>query len=460
MTVVTRQSMTDDSGTFTDGSAVNKAFIDQLYDQMDDQAHSTTNPTVKPKAITDEVVAARGSKASVDARLDVALNEDGTLKTQSALVSAATYQAGLASRNVAVNGDLDDWTLGGALAPDSFTLTGAGATIARTGIAQADTFHFGTGSGFAAKVTRVGNDWKLTQDIIATAVFAQYVNVKSQKVSVAVKGKTAIASYLRIVVDDGVTTTASTYHTGGNTEEHLSVTHTISASATKLSVYVEGTGSNGDGYLGGLQAVFADLAPTDWSALSFTPTANASHGGTIAVGAQDIPGAKNFKEPLTFEPGTSSVGDATVSGRVSANITAVGNIGGGTDPLMSDTVKANWLSADLKTYRYSGRGIGANNANNKKITVLFDGNTVLDTGNFTTEMTAGWELEVLIIRSSATTCKVFVRFSCFGSASGVRATYTSVTVADWTTNRTLQIQGAATADNDIVQHMGMGEILG
>jgi hypothetical protein len=287
--------MSDDTGLFTDGSALNKAFVDQIYDQIDAQAHSTTNPTVTPKASVDEVVAARGSKASLDARLDVVLEEDGTLKTQASLVTAAQVQSGLGSRNVATNGDLADWTAGGASAPDNFTLTGAAATIARTGPAMGDTFTFGTGGGgFAAKITRAGTDWKLTQDVIAAADFAKFVNVKGQKVSVAVKGKTAIAALLRIVIDDGVSTDASTYHTGGDTEEHLSVTHTISNSATKISVYVEGTGSNGDAYVGGFTFVFADLAPSDWSPLSVIGDASATSRGQVNTTTQTLAGIKTL----------------------------------------------------------------------------------------------------------------------------------------------------------------------
>lgn len=453
--------MSNDGGDFISGTVADKAFFDAILDTVDDQAHSTTNPTIKPKATTDEVVTARGSKASLDARLDIALNEDGTLKSQASLVTAAQVQSALGSRNVANNGDLADWTLGGALAPDNFTLTGAAATIARTGPAMGDTFTFGTGGGgFAAKITRVGNDWKLTQDVIAAADFAKFVNVKGQKVSVAVKGKTAIASLLRIVVDDGVSTTASTYHTGGGTEEHLSITHTISLSATKVSVYVEGTGSNGDAYVGGFMVVFADLAPSDWSPLSAIGDVSATSKGLVNLFDQVMgAGVKTFPKPPIFPPGTSAAADAIVSGRVSSNTTAVGNIGGGTDPLMSDNVKANWLSADGKAYRYSARGIGANNANAKTITAVFDGNTVFNSSSFTTEWVNGWELDVLIVRTSATTCKVYARFSC-ASTTGTRGNYNSVTVANWTADRTLQINGAGVADNDIVQHIGVGEVLG
>lgn len=301
MTLVTRQAMSDDSGVFTDGTAVNKAFIDQIYDQVDDQCHSSTNPTVKPKAVTDEVVAARGSKASLDARLDVSLEEDGTLKSQASLVSASQWQGALGSRNVALNGDLDNWTAGGSAAPDDWTLTTV--TIARTGSGMGDTFQFGTGaSGFAAKLTRAGSDGTLKQNVIPSAVFTNFANVKGQKFGVSMKAKTSLANSCRIVVDDGVSTTASSFHTGGGTEEHLSAVHTISNTATKLDVYVDITGSDGDSYVGGFNFVFAALAPADWSPLSQPPDASSARGGLVSVGAQTIPGVKTFASPPVGVP--------------------------------------------------------------------------------------------------------------------------------------------------------------
>lgn len=297
MTLVTRQAMTDDAGDFISGTEVDKAFVDQVYGQIDDQVHSTTNPTVKPKAITDEVVAARGSLGTLDARLDVSLNEDGTLKSQASLTSISDLQAVLGSRNVAVNGDLDDWSAGGASAPDNFTLTTL--TIARTGPAMADTFTFGAGR-FAAKLTRAGADGNLKQIVVAAADIADYANIKGQKFSVAVKGKTAIANHLRITVDDGVTTTSSSYHTGGGTEEHLTVTHTISGTATKLEVLVEVKNSAGDAYVGGLVFVFAPYAPSDWQALSAERDANATRRGLVSTGTQTIAGAKTLTGQATF----------------------------------------------------------------------------------------------------------------------------------------------------------------
>lgn len=471
MTVVVRQAMVDDSGLFTDGTAITKAFVDSVYDTIDDQAHSTTNPTVKPKAVTDEVVAARGSKTSVDARLDVSLNEDGTLKTQASLVTAAQVQSALGSRNVANNGDLADWTAGGALAPDNFTLTGAAATIARTGPAMVDTFTFGTGGGgFAAKITRAGTDWKLSQDVIAAADFAKFVNVKGQKVSVAVKGKTGIASLLRIVIDDGVSTDASTYHTGGGTEEHLSVTHTISNSATKVTVYVEGTSSNGDAYVGGFVVVFADLAPSDWPPLSAIGDASVTSKGLVTLGAQPLGdgqtssiktvGGLASNSAPTYKPGGAASLAAKVIGIVHCNIVDVGNVGAGTDDLMTHALVAGALGTDGKSIlRVTAWGAYAANANNKSLNAVFGGTSVALVAAVPINGVA-WTASFIVVRNTATT-------QVMSAQSGTRSAgvWDATMPAEATPGETLansitvKFTAVGTADNDVVQKGMIIEVL-
>lgn len=467
MTEVTRPTMVDDDGTFTFGTEVDKAFVDSILDEVDDQVHSSTNPTIKPKATTDEVVAARGSKASLDARLDVSLEDDGTLKSQASLVTVAQLQSALGSRNVALNGDLTNWTAGGSAAPNSFTLTGAAATIARTGPAMGDTFTFGTGGGgFAAKLTRAGNDWKLTQDVIASADFAKFINVKGQKLSVAVKGKTALASHLRIVVDDGATTTASSYHSGGNTEEHLSATHTISNSATKVSVYAEGVGSNGDAYVGGFIFVFADFAPTDWSPLSVREDASATVTGVVNLSDQVLgAGIKSFGATPTFKPGAGATAIG-VNGKFATNTTSNGNVGGGEDILQTVALEAGVLDTDGKAIRIIAFGRFAANANGKTVAVRFGGiggTVVAQSAVGSTDYNnLAWRIEVLIIRTSATAQLSISDFkSQTGGASGsttLRATpaQTLANAIDIVTTGT----SAASASNDILSDGIIVETIG
>src|SRR5260221_7539026 len=170
----------NDDGTGQSGGVWDAAWVAAAAASIDAVIQSATNPAITPAALIDEVVNARGTKATLDARLDVALNEDGTLKAVAGQATNADLQAILQSRNVMLNGNMEDWTLGGALAPDNFVLSGAAATIARTGPAMGDTFTFGTGT-FAAKITRAGTDAKLLQTIIAAVDMPAAADFKSKK---------------------------------------------------------------------------------------------------------------------------------------------------------------------------------------------------------------------------------------------------------------------------------------
>lgn len=455
MVLVTRPPMSDDDGTFTSGTDVDKAFIDALLDEVDAQTHSAANPTVKPNTITDEVVAARGSKASLDDRLDIALNEDGTLKSQSSLVSVTTAGTFVGARNVANNGDLDDWASGAAAAPDDWTLSGAGATIARTGPGEADTFSFNTGqNGYAAKITRVGNNAKLTQIVIATADFSKFANCKSQKVSFTAKVKTSIASHARIIVDDGATTTASSYHTGGGSEEHLSVTHTISNTATKLEVYVSVESNNGSVYFGGITVVFSDIAPSDWSPLSAVPLATATRRGLVSTGAQTWAGAKTFNTQPTTYPGTQTTNQATVGGVWSSQNGSAGNVNAAETDMMSVTVKGNTMSADNKVTVIRAAGTLANNGNTKTIRFYYGGTLVATAAAATAFADGGWRAEIRIHRTGGAT--QWIDGYIYQIGGGVMQLNGQFSVTGAKDNTADQIakftgQSSAASSNDIVQ---------
>jgi hypothetical protein len=135
VTLVVRQAMSDDDGTFTSGTGVGKTFVDQVYDQIDDQAHSTTNPTLKPKVITDEVVTARGSKAALGTRLDVALNSDGTLKAltdvsavASGIVNLSAQTLGQGTKSVQAGASTGVLSLGGTRLIDTTQVANSGGS--------------------------------------------------------------------------------------------------------------------------------------------------------------------------------------------------------------------------------------------------------------------------------------------------------------------------------------------
>lgn len=260
--------MADDDGTFTTGTVVTKAFVDQVYDQLDDQAHSTTNPTVKPKATTDEVILARGSLGTLDARLDVSLNEDGTPKAVAGQATETEIARVQGQHNLVANGEMEWWDGGAAVAPRGWQLAGASAAVARSGPGEGDTTVVNAGQ-YAAKVTQGGGGalCTLTNAVITASQMTRWTNIRGRKLAVAAQVRTSVGTFARIVVDDGVTTTASAYHVGDGTVVTIApAVHTLSLSATKIDVYLEMAAGHGNqtAYVGGLTAVFSDVAQTNW----------------------------------------------------------------------------------------------------------------------------------------------------------------------------------------------------
>lgn len=230
MSNVTRQTLTDDSGTFTSGTVVNASFVNQIYDQIDNQCASGTNAQT-PKATTDEVITARGSKASLNARLNVSLNPDGTLINSSGFALTSDITAGIAAQNWVVNDDFRVWCAGTSAAPTRWNLSGVGATIARS------TSNTPPVAGVSAAITRVGNDVLLNQVILASTSNAAFT--KSKYFSVGCYVYATVANRARLRFNDGVTVVNSSYHTGDGTWQWLTITRQVSASASAYTVGVE-----------------------------------------------------------------------------------------------------------------------------------------------------------------------------------------------------------------------------
>ena len=276
--------MTDDSGTFDNGTVVNEAFVDDIFDQIDDQNHSTTNPTIKPKAITDEVVAARGNLASLDARLSAVVDDDGVpVPSASAITQAEAAE--LPTTNCVLNDTFIIWAAGDSAAPTGWTLAGTGAACARAGTGLADTKR--KVGDFCAKLTFGSATLTLSQDVLPTAAFSRVDHLKSEPVGFGAWVWADAASQSRVYVTDGVTTGYSSYHTGDGSWQWLSVEHTLSGSATKLQVGISvGSGAANPAYFSGPTLIFGDIAPANWRPTPnvvgtvFLPSAGAQSTGT------------------------------------------------------------------------------------------------------------------------------------------------------------------------------------
>jgi hypothetical protein len=403
--------MADDGGDFTTGTVVTKAFVDQVYDVVDDQCHSSSNPTIKPKATTDEVVTARGSKASLDARLDVALNEDGTPKAVAGQATETQVSRAEGKTNLVRNGEMEFWDSGSA-APEGWTLAGTGASIARSGPSESDTTVVNAGP-YAAKVTRGVGTLTLTTTPITTAQFARWGNIKGRKVTASAQVLTSAVGAVRIVIDDGVTTTASAFHTGGGAVETLApAVHTISNSGTKLSVYLEITSGSGNiAYVGGVVVVFGDIALENWIPDSTRPARMERFG--------DSPNASNV--------GTSETDLATTS------IPPLDIDGEGFDLTCDGALAAN---TNTKTLRLDIAG--------QKVTLL---------QNTTNVANNVFTVRIHVARRTTSVVEVYgvVTFNAAsGAAPTVQHLSTTLTALDMTRTQQVKITGQSnTASGDV-----------
>jgi hypothetical protein len=255
-------TIVDDDGSLTLGTVFAKAVTDAIRASIEADMFSAVNPTVTAENVIDEVVAARGSKASLDARLDVALNEDGTLKTQASLVTQ-TDASSVDNKNCLVNDNFLIWAGGDAVAPTSWSLAGTGAACARSGTGLGDTT---TKIGdFSAKLTYGSTTLTLTNNFLPTAAFTRFVAIRGKVIGFGAWVKSSVASQARVWVTDGVSTTYSSYHTGDGTWQWLSNVHTISNTGTLLSFGINVESSAGNpAYLSGAMAILSNLAPTQY----------------------------------------------------------------------------------------------------------------------------------------------------------------------------------------------------
>jgi hypothetical protein len=185
------------------------------------------------------------------ANLDVDTKEFGS---SSIKFNGTTGYLTVPSDQKLTNGSFETWTAGDAVAPDDWTLSGAGAAVAK----EATTIKVGT---YSAKLTRNGTDCYVFQDVQNSAGL-NIAYWKGKTATVGIWVWASVDNRAMIQISDGVTSTASQYHTGDSTWQYLTVTKTISSSAT--NVYIQYLVLNGD-----TTAYFDGAFVTDDAAANF-----------------------------------------------------------------------------------------------------------------------------------------------------------------------------------------------
>lgn len=125
--------------------------------------------------------------------------------------------------NLLENGNLESWSAGTAVAPDGWTYSSAGGSIARSTDEKM--------GDYSATITTLG----------ATGFFCQTLNevdyYKGKTLTFGCGVKCATIGKVQIKIDDNIDTSTSTYNSGTGWE-FLKVSHTINAGATVVRVTV------------------------------------------------------------------------------------------------------------------------------------------------------------------------------------------------------------------------------
>ena len=128
--------------------------------------------------------------------------------------------------------------------------------------------------------------------------------------------------------------------------------------------------------------------------------------------------------------------------------TAVGNVGAGTDDLMSFTLAAGALGTDKQTLAITVWGTTAGNANVKTVTFNFGATVVTINPTTAAPNAQNWRAEFTIVRTGAATQLLSGR-ATFGAVQ--EGTFAATPTATLSGAVVIKCTGAATADNDIIQ---------
>jgi hypothetical protein len=279
----------NDSGTGRDGTRVDETWYNAFVTAIDALIHSTNNPTITPADTIDEVVDARGSIGTLDGRIDVEHNEDGTHKNTGIIatfITEAQLMGGLGGVNLIRNDDFLSWPDGDSAAPVYWALTGAGASVARTGTGLGDTNR--KIGDFAGKVTRAGTNCYLENILLDGTAFTRADFLRTKYIAIGVWVKCSTPNIARVAVYDGIGTSYSSYHTGGGAWEFLPITRQLDSSATEISVQCHVDTSDGNAHFSGATAILVNndmdliqyqASPVIYGALHF------SIGGDLTAGS-------------------------------------------------------------------------------------------------------------------------------------------------------------------------------
>ena len=219
------------------------------------------------------------------------------------------------------------------------------------------------------------------------------------------------------------------------------------------------TGSELDGNAG---------STLDWNgAVDIDATSGDISGCTMAAPGAiggGTPAAGTFST-LIANTGTVLVGGSTtqasIGNTVNINTTIVGNVGTGTDDLMTYTMPASAFSANGKTIEVIACGTLANNANAKAL--IFNFGTAIASSTMSISIDGRWWFHGVVSRTGSSTQDI--NFSLTEVPAGISSSdrakvVTTLTATETDTNAiVVKFTATATSNNDVTQDFMMVRFL-
>ena len=147
--------------------------------------------------------------------------------------------------------DFESWSNGTSVAPDGWAMAGTAGSVSR----ETSNIKFGT-YGMAI-VSGASSNYRAEYSVSNFDIYA------GRTVKFGAWVKCSTASKARIGINDGVTTTYSSYHTGGGSFEFLTVTVQISTANTMLKFLCEVASATITAYFDSAYACIGELLFTD-----------------------------------------------------------------------------------------------------------------------------------------------------------------------------------------------------
>lgn len=138
----------------------------------------------------------------------------------------------------------------------------------------------------------------------------------------------------------------------------------------------------------------------------------------------------------------------SAKGNLKCDVSELGNVGTGQDNLLSFGVPANSIANTGDTLEFKTTVVFAANANNKEVEILFGGVSVF----LVSDLFSGSQAEIIvrIKRLTATTAKVIATWISSDVLLRADCQYNASIAITWGNANTFQVQGEATATDDII----------